>query len=293
LADARRQKVGTYCLLPTAYRLPPAMISFPHGKINLGLQVGSKRPDGFHNLLTCFYPVPRTDILEIIPAAEFSFSQSGLNVPGRAEDNLCIKAYQLLKKDFNLGEVKIHLHKMIPMGAGLGGGSSDAAFVLRLLHTIFELGISNEQLKSYASQLGSDCSFFMAEGAMIGTGRGEILSPISLTLKELHLVLVKPDIHVSTAEAYATVVPNPHPWAIEKTLQLPLDQWKGQLKNDFEKPVFEKYPLIGQLKEKLYSFGASYAGLSGSGSCVFGIFENSVDLKNDFSGLDYWSGELK
>lgn len=269
------------------------MVTFPHCKINLGLQVGAKRPDGFHNIETCFYPVPRTDILEIIPAPGLSFSQSGIEVPGSPEDNLCLKAYHLLKKNFAIGEVKIHLHKLIPMGAGLGGGSSDAAFALQLLRTIFELTISDEQLKQFASQLGSDCSFFVGDAARIGRGRGEILSPTSLTLKGFYLVLVKPPIHVSTAEAYAALVPDPRPGAIEKTLHLPLARWREELKNDFEKPIFEKFPLISQLKEKLYSLGALYASMSGSGSSVFGIFENAVDLKNDFSGLDYWSGELK
>jgi 4-diphosphocytidyl-2-C-methyl-D-erythritol kinase len=269
------------------------MISFPHCKINLGLNVVSKRLDGFHNIETCFYPVPHTDIVEIIPAAEFSFSQSGITVPGNQEDNLCVIAYRLLKKDFSIGEVKIHLHKIIPIGAGLGGGSSDAAFTLRLLNAIFELKISSGQLKNYASQLGSDCSFFLEDGPLIGRGRGEILSPTSVSLKGLHLVLIKPSIHVSTADAYAGIIPFPGQFPLEETLHGPIAQWTGMLKNDFEKSIFEKYPLIGQLKEKMYSLGAAYAAMSGSGSSVFGIFEHPVDLKKDFSGLDYWCGELK
>jgi 4-diphosphocytidyl-2-C-methyl-D-erythritol kinase len=269
------------------------MISFPHCKINLGLNVVAKRPDGFHNLETCFYPVPRTDILEIIPAAEFSFSLSGINMPGDQEDNLCISAYRLLKKDFDIGGVKIHLHKIIPIGAGLGGGSSDAAFTLLLLNKIFELKVSGDQLKNYASQLGSDCSFFLEEVPLIGRGRGEILSPASVSLKGLHLVLVKPSIHVPTADAYAEIVPLPAEFPLEESLHRPIAQWRGVLKNDFEKSIFEKYPLIGQLKEKMYSLGAAYAAMSGSGSSVFGIFEHPVDLKKYFSGLDYWCGELK
>jgi len=269
------------------------MVSFPHCKINLGLNVVSKRPDGFHNIETCFYPIPRTDILEIIPSSEFLFTQSGINVPSLQEDNLCIKAYRLLSKDFELGNVKIHLHKIIPMGAGLGGGSSDAAFVLRLLNSVFNLKISIEQLRNYASQLGSDCSFFIEDVPMIGTGRGEILSPFAISLARCYLVLVKPDIHISTADAYSGIVPQKAQSPISEILKLPVAKWRNRLENDFEKSIFEKYPLIGLLKEKIYSRGAVYASMSGSGSTVFGIFDKTVDFKKEFSDLDYWSGELK
>lgn len=269
------------------------MISFPHCKINLGLSVVSRRPDGFHNIETCFYPVPRTDILEIIPAPEFSFSQSGIPVEGNPEDNLCVIAYRLLEKDFGLGAVKMHLHKTIPMGAGLGGGSSDAAFTLRLLRSIFELKISTAQLKDYAAQVGSDCSFFIEDIPQLGSGRGEKLSPSPLSLKGFHLVLVKPNIHVATADAYAAVVARPSQYSIAEALRIPLKEWKGVLKNDFEPSIFEKNPVIGRLKEKMYGLGAAYASMSGSGASVFGIFETPVDLKKDFPGLDYWSGELK
>jgi 4-diphosphocytidyl-2-C-methyl-D-erythritol kinase len=269
------------------------MVSFPHCKINLGLNVVSKRLDGFHNIETCFYPVPRTDILEIIPASEFSFTQSGIHVHGLHDDNLCVKAYRMLKKDLRIGDIKMHLHKIIPMGAGVGGGSSNAAFVLRLLNSVFDLKLSVEQLKVYATQLGSDCSFFMEDIPMIGTSRGEILSPVSIRLTRHYLVLIKPDVHVSTADAYSGIVPQKPRFAIENILELPLAEWKDKLKNDFEKSIFEKYPLIGQLKEGMYSHGAIYASMSGSGSSVFGLFEKHVDLKKEFSGLDYWSGELK
>ncbi|HEV8515089.1 MAG TPA: 4-(cytidine 5'-diphospho)-2-C-methyl-D-erythritol kinase [Cyclobacteriaceae bacterium] len=269
------------------------MVSFPHCKINLGLNVVSKRADGFHNIETCFYPVPRTDILEIIPSSEFSFAQSGIGVPGREEDNLCVKAYRLLNNDFGIGNVKMHLHKIIPMGAGLGGGSSDAAFTLRLLNSIFNLKLSIESLKKYATQLGSDCSFFIEDFPMIGSGRGEILSPTANHLSGLYLVLIKPDVHVSTAEAYAGIVPQKTDLPIAEILKLPVAEWRGKLKNDFEKSIFKKYPLISQLKEKMYSCGAVYASMSGSGSTVFGLFKKPVDLKKEFPGVDYWSGELK
>jgi len=269
------------------------MVSFPHCKINLGLNVVSKRTDGFHNIETCFYPVPRTDVLEIIPSSESLFTQSGIDVPGLQDDNLCVKAYQLLKNDFKIGNIKMYLHKIIPMGAGLGGGSSDAAFVLRLLNPIFDLKLSIENQKKYASQLGSDCSFFIEDIPMMGTGRGEILTPASVRLTGLYLVLIKPDIHVSTAEAYLGMASQKKELSIADILKLPISEWRSKLKNDFEKSIFEKYPLIGQLKEKMYSLGAVYASMSGSGSSVFGLFEKPVELKKEFAGLDYWSGELK
>lgn len=269
------------------------MISFPHCKINLGLRVLSKRSDGYHNIETCFYPVPYTDILEIISASEFSFTQSGIKVRGKDEDNLCLKAYRLIQEEFGIDFVKMHLHKIIPMGAGLGGGSSDAAFTLRLLNEIFDLNLSNDRLKNYASRLGSDCSFFVEDHPMIGTGRGEILSPIAVNLKDLHLVLVKPNIHVSTTDAYSGIEPERAENSVEEILKLPLIEWRGKLSNDFEKSIFKKHPIINEVKEKLYSLGASYASMSGSGSSVFGIFDKPVDLKNEFPSMDYWCGELK
>src|SRR6478609_5739899 len=184
------------------------MISFPPCKINLGLQVVSKRPDGYHNIETCFYPIPWTDILEIIPADVLAFSNSGISIPGKQEENLCLKAYELLRKNFDLKPVKIHLHKVIPMGAGLGGGSSNAAHTLRMLNTIFNLQLNNDQLRQYASQLGSDCSFFIEDEPMMGTGRGEVLENTSVNLKDKFIVLVKPDLHVPTAEAYSGVKPS-------------------------------------------------------------------------------------
>jgi len=269
------------------------MISFPHCKINLGLNVVSKRSDGFHNLETCFYPVPLTDILEIIPANEFSFSQSGIQIPPDSDENLCVKAYRILKKDFEIGAIKIHLHKAIPAGAGLGGGSSDAAFALRLLNAIFDLKIPNLQLRDYASQLGRDCSFFIEDVPMMGTGRGELLTPLALSLKGWHVALIKPDIHVSTREAYSGVSAQAPATAIEGILKRPVGEWRAWLKNDFEESIFKKFPEVGAIKDELYSLGAVYASMSGSGSCVFGLFEKPVALKKGFPGMFQWSGELK
>lgn len=269
------------------------MISFPHCKINLGLHVLSKRSDGYHNIDTCFYPVPLTDILEVIPSSEFSFAQSGLKVDGESEANLCVKAFRLLQAEFGISAAKIHLHKIIPMGAGLGGGSSDAAFMLRTLNEIFDLKISKERLKSLALQLGSDCPFFIDDQPMIGSGRGEALSPVSLSLKGYHLVLVKPEVHVSTAEAYSGIQSKQSERSIQEILSLPIGQWRANLTNDFEKTIFKKHPIINEVKEKFYASGAAYASMSGSGSSVFGIFDKSVDLKKDINSMFYWSGELK
>lgn len=269
------------------------MINFPQGKINLGLNIIAKRPDGYHNLETCFYPVGLTDILEIIPAQETSFAHSGLVVSGSAEENLCLKAYRVLKNDFGMGNVNMHLHKIIPMGAGLGGGSSDGAATLLMLNEIFELNISKTELEKYASLLGSDCAFFIGNEAKFAEGRGEILSPIELNLKNLFLVLVKPDVHISTAEAYAKIELSKPEHTIPQILKLPVQQWKNHLVNDFEKNIFRKYPVIGSIKEKLYSLGAVYASMTGSGAAVYGIFEKPIDLKSEFSGFFYWGEVLK
>jgi len=269
------------------------MVSFPHCKINLGLYVVSKRDDGYHNIETCFYPVPRTDILEVIPSKEFSFTCSGIKIPGEENENLCVKAFQLIQKDFGIDSVKIHLHKLVPMGAGLGGGSADGAFTLLLLNSVFDLKISKEKLKAYALQLGSDCAFFIEDQPMTGSGRGEVLSPTTVTLKDKYLVLVKPYVHVSTAEAYAGIVPGQPQVSIQKILELPLNEWKGRLENVFEKSIFKKYPVISEIKERMYSLGASYASMSGSGASVYGIFDSAIDLRKNFPSIDYWSGELK
>lgn len=268
------------------------MVVFPHCKINLGLQVISKREDGYHNIETCFYPVPWTDILEIIPSREFSFTSSGLIIPGKEDDNLCIKAYRILQTQFNLAPVKIHLHKVLPTGAGLGGGSSDAAFTLRLLNSVFDLNLSVIQLHEFAAQLGSDCSFFVEDKPMLGSGRGEQLTETSVSLKGLYIVLVKPEIHVSTADAYAGVRPHTPKQTITEILTLPVAEWKGNLFNDFEFSVFEKYPAIELIKKEFYNHGAIYASMSGSGSSVFGIFLAPTELAQQFEGMQYWAGYL-
>ena len=257
------------------------------------MNIISKRADGYHDIETCFYPVPWTDILEIVPSKEFSFSSSGTPIPGNSDHNLCVKAYQLLRKDFDLPPVSIHLHKIIPTGAGLGGGSSDAAYTLKILNSIFDIQLTTQTLEEYASRLGSDCSFFIEAKPLLGEGRGEILKTTTVNLKGYYLMLVKPSIHVSTAEAYAGVVPQIPFFSIRNCVeQKPVSEWRNSLKNDFEESVFKNYPIIGEIKNTLYDNGAVYASMSGSGSTVFGLFKFQIDLHEQFAGMTYWAGSL-
>ncbi len=265
------------------------MIVFPDCKINLGLRILNKREDGFHNLATVFYPLPLREALEIIRNNDqdnkeaIHFTQSGNIVDGNAENNLCVKAYHLLKKDFpQLPAVSMHLHKVIPMGAGLGGGSADAAFTLKLLNEKFQLSLSTEQLIHYSLQLGSDCPFFIVNQPCYATGRGEIMEPVNLSLSGYELLLINPGIHVNTGWAFSQL--NISPFVSEnnsiinqKKLQEIIHQhpssWRKELLNDFEIPVFLKYPELSAIKAQLYQQGAIYAAMSGSGSSLFGLFE--------------------
>ncbi len=257
-------------------------VTYPNAKINIGLKVLDKRPDGFHNLETLFYPVKETDILEIIEAVELKMFRYGTKYPGSPEEDLCIKAYNILKKDFNIPPVEIHLYKKIPVGAGLGGGSSDAAFTLKSLNKIFALHIPDRELAGYASMLGSDCPFFIYNTPMTGTGRGEILTPYGTEiLKGYEVKLVSPPVFVSTADAYSGIIPRNirrergeilEDRDLRELLTLPVTEWKGRIENDFESTVFAKYPQLGQYKQQLYDMGAVYASMSGSGSTMFGIF---------------------
>jgi 4-diphosphocytidyl-2-C-methyl-D-erythritol kinase len=243
------------------------------------LNILRKRSDGYHDIETCFYPDPWTDILEVIPSGEFSFSVSGNVVPGNPEDNLCVKAYRLMQAVYSLPPVKIHLHKIIPTGAGLGGGSSDAAWTLRLLNEVFDLKLPKETLKQYASRLGSDCAFFIDDGPMMGTGRGEILTPVKIDLKGKYLALVKPEVHVSTAEAYLGVRPSEPQNRIANILSKQVAEWRELLVNDFESTVAEKLPVIKSIKQQMYVAGAEYASMTGSGSAVYGIFSRKPEFE--------------
>lgn len=254
------------------------MLTFPNAKINLGLNILSKRADGYHNISSCFYPVPVKDALEIIPAQKASFESTGLTIPGDPENNLIWKAYKLLQKDFKLSEIAIILHKAIPMGAGMGGGSADGTFTLTLLNQYFKLKLSTEQLEDYALQLGSDCPFFIHNKAQLVSGRGEEFEPISVDLKGYYLGLVYPGLHIGTKEAYSGVSPKQPETPIKKILEnIPLQEWKHFLKNDFEDSVFQLYPKLATIKSQLYDAGAIYASMTGSGSTMYGIFEHPID----------------
>lgn len=268
------------------------MVVFPPCKINLGLNILSKRPDGYHAIETCFYPVPWTDILEIIPSLQFSFQTTGLPATINPEENLCVKAYRLLQQDFPMGPVHMHLHKIIPSGAGLGGGSSDAAYALRLLNQTFKLGLSGDDLQVYASRLGSDCAFFIESKPALGTGRGDELHSVEVNLSHKFVVLVKPEVHVSTADAYAGVAPGPPAGNLQEILKQDMSTWRNTLVNDFEESVFKKYPEIASIKARLYELGATYASMSGSGAAVFGIFQHEVNPHLEFAGVTSWSGFL-
>lgn len=268
------------------------MLVFPNCKINLGLNVIQKREDGFHNLETVFYPVPFTDVLEVVTgssmATEVEFNATGLSVDGPLANNLCIRAYQVLKKDFpRLPAVKIHLHKVIPMGAGLGGGSADAAFILHLLNDKFNLSISTSQLIKYALQLGSDCPFFIHNKPCFATGRGDILKEIEIDLSVFRLILINPPIHINTGWAFSQVTPSLPEVSIKEIIKQPVETWKQELRNDFETAVFSSHPEIRKIKEELYRQGAVYASMSGSGSSVFGIFNRNTPLPL-FSASDYF-----
>jgi len=267
------------------------MIDFPNAKINIGLQITEKRSDGFHNLSTIFYPVTWQDILEIILSEKTSFESSGIDIPDDGKENLCLQAYQLLKKDFDLSPVKIHLHKVIPTGAGLGGGSSDAAFTLKILNKLFQLDLSNEKLKDYASQLGSDCAFFIENKSVWGVKKGDILKDIYFSLKGKYILLIYPKLNISTAEAYSGVIPQIPKNQIPEIIQKPISEWKNYLFNDFEQSIFPKYPILQNIKEKLYEIGAVYASMSGSGSTIYGIFPDKVQnpFKNEYLS---WEGFL-
>lgn len=254
------------------------MLAFANAKINLGLYVTEKRPDGYHNLETVFYPVKINDVIEITDAGETTCQIKGIDIPGSTTDNICLKAFDLLKKDFDLPAQQITLLKNIPVGAGLGGGSSDAAFLIKLLNDKFQLGLNTHQMEDYARQLGADCAFFINNRPVFAEGKGDEFSEVDVDLSGYKIILVKPPVHVSTADAYSGIVPHRSSKSLKDLIQLPLKDWKSNLKNDFEDTVFLKYPEIATVKQALYHEGAIFAAMSGSGSSVFAIFEDQVKL---------------
>ncbi|MDR3652656.1 MAG: 4-(cytidine 5'-diphospho)-2-C-methyl-D-erythritol kinase [Paludibacter sp.] len=271
------------------------MLLYPNAKINIGLNVVEKRADGYHNIETIFYPIGLCDMLEVEQSetcTDYSFSSSGIAIDGDPEDNLIVKAYHLLRSGYQFPAVDISLIKQIPFGAGLGGGSSDAAFMLKALNELFELKITPSRLEKLAAKLGADCPVFIKNKAVFATGIGNVFTPIKLSLKGKFLVLVKPDIHVSTPEAYSLVVPEKPDVSLVDLIQHPISEWKDTIKNDFEKSVFANYPEIEKIKRNLYDMGAIYASMSGSGSSVYGIFETAPEKNELFEGYFVAGGIL-
>ncbi|MCF2446027.1 4-(cytidine 5'-diphospho)-2-C-methyl-D-erythritol kinase [Dyadobacter sp. CY345] len=269
------------------------MLVFPNAKINIGLNIVEKRQDGFHNIESCFYPVGWSDALEILPAKEYGFQSDGIDIPGDASNNLCAKAYQMLAADYTFTPVNIHLLKAVPIGAGLGGGSSDAAFTIKALNDLFSLKISLEKQLEYARRLGSDCAFFIENKPLYCFEKGDRFEEISLTLAGKWIVLVNPGLHISTFEAYSGVKPRHSEVDLRALLKQPLSEWKQTVKNDFEESLFPKFSVLKKIKEKLYEKGAVYAAMSGSGSTLYGIFEEETDLSLIFKEYKIWQGYLK
>ncbi len=269
------------------------MLCFPNAKINIGLNIVEKRNDDFHNIESIFFPVKLCDVLEAVldenaEAGSVSFSSTGISIPGNADENLCVKAHHLISKEYPMPALKIHLHKVIPIGAGLGGGSADAAFFINLLDELFELNLAWGEKHHYARQLGSDCPFFIANKPAFAFERGDKLDFLEVNLKGYHLVLVHPGIHVSTQLAYSLVKPAMPAASLKELIQLPVEEWKEKISNDFEKPVMEKFPEIAEIKNKLYESGAVYASMTGSGSAVFGIFKGKPQLPEFPAGYFVW-----
>lgn len=276
------------------------MICFPNAKINLGLNIIEKRSDGFHNIQTLFYPIGWHDALEAIEnkgyrkgADKLSLAITGIKL-GSTRNNLVSKAYRSLDAKYDLPPVKAHLHKSIPAGAGLGGGSSNAAFFINLLNEKFELKISAEDRKNFAAQLGSDCAFFIENKPVFASEKGDVFSSAKLDLSKYYFIVVYPAIHSNTAEAYRGIIPAKPKHALKETISVGIKSWKEKLENDFEKNIFYRFPELENIKSKFYEEGALYASMSGSGSAVFGIFEKESDISEFSFPKNYltWSGAL-
>lgn len=276
------------------------MIVFPNAKINIGLNIVGDRPDGYHNLETIFYPIPVQEALEILPAPTalpegYSFSAKGLAVAGKPESNLVVRAYCILRDNgYKMPDVRLILDKIIPMGSGIGGGSADGSFTLKALNEMFSLNIPEEKMIQFAAKLGADCPFFILNRPVYATGIGEIMTPVPLDLSGMHFVLVRPDVFVSTKDAFAgikSVVPQTH---LSELIKLPVEEWQGRIVNDFEGSIFPKFPAIKVVKDTLLEAGAVYASMSGSGSSVFALFRNEppAGLKESFPGAYYFHAVL-
>jgi len=275
------------------------VLTFPTAKLNLGLYVTAKRPDGYHALETVFLPLPWADVLEVLPApkgqAGTSLALTGRPIPGEVATNLCLKAYELLKADFPaLPAAQLHLHKIVPIGAGLGGGSADAAFALRAINTVFGLNLSAAQLEGYARRLGADCAFFIENKPCLALERGDVFEPLALDLRGTACVVVYPGLHISTAQAFAGIVPQPPNVPLREALGQPLATWRHTVSNDFEASLAPAYPVLAAIKQQLYAAGAAYASLSGSGSAVYGLFPGVAEAPALAWPNEYlvWRGQL-
>lgn len=271
------------------------MLRFPNAKINIGLNIIEKRPDGFHNIETVFYPIPLSDGLEITNSSNKknnTFSSSGIPINIDEKDNIVCKAFELLRANYTIPSTNIHLHKNIPFGAGLGGGSSDAAFMIKMLNEQYKLSLSSDEMENLAGQLGSDCPFFIANKPIFAEGKGDIFSKVLIDLSGYYLLLVKPNVHISTPEAYSKVKPS-HPEKSLKTLiQEPIEKWRHLIFNDFENSIFPNHPELKKIKDNLYEMGAVYAAMSGSGSSLFGIFKDEIKCPEKWNEYFCWTGKL-
>lgn len=274
------------------------MIDFPNCKINIGLQVTSKRPDGFHNIQTVLYPVQWRDALEVIKSDQFTFTTAGIPIPGNTEENLCVKAWKLLHKNYDIPPVNSCLLKNIPVGAGLGGGSADGVLMLRLLNKYYSIGLTDEKLEQYASELGSDCPFFIHNRPVLASGKGDEIQPLELNISAYEILLIYPGIVVNTAWAYQHIQPKTPGHLLPDAISAPVEEWKDVIDNDFETAVFTRWPEIKKLKDLLYQHGAIYASMTGSGSAVYGIYEKlpfttkDIEVTFEVPEQNYFSGKL-
>lgn len=275
------------------------MIDFPNAKINLGLHVTAKRTDGFHDIETVFYPVKFSDILEILTVDKpvkdlpsYGFKSSGIKIPGNPADNLCVKAWSVLQKKYSLPVSVIHLHKVIPPGSGLGGGSSDATHVIKLINRLCKLGLKRSDLMEIASEIGSDCAFFVQNEPVLAFGKGDRFKKTEINLKGYFLRIVLPGIEVSTKLAYSKTTPKKPEQSLEEIIRLPVNKWRNSLVNDFEEPIFSIYPELKKIKDQLYVSGAVYASMSGSGSSIYGIYESPPPKENLFQNSLVWDEYL-
>ncbi len=270
------------------------MLFFTNCKINIGLNITEKRLDGFHNLETVFYPLKLQDAVEFIETDEQTTVQtSGIKLDVSAEDNICHKVYRLMSKHYDIPQLKIHVHKAVPVGAGLGGGSANAAGLIKQINNEYNLGISIDKMEELAAEIGSDCPFFIRNKAVFAIGRGEIFEQLSLDLSKYYIYLIKPDIYVSTASAFAGIKPRQVEISVKELINNPLNEWKYFIFNDFETNIFKQYPVLAEIKQDLYKIGAIYASMSGSGSTIYGIFEEKPKeipkYKNAFNWINLFN----